>query len=41
VSIFTESPKLGRRALWFAGIYVASVLVFAAVASLLSLLVQG
>jgi hypothetical protein len=34
-----ENPKLGKRALWFAGIYVASVVVFAIVSGMLSLLV--
>jgi flagellar basal body-associated protein FliL len=34
-----ENPKPGKRALRFVGIYVASVLVFAAVSGILSLLV--
>jgi hypothetical protein len=33
------NPKLGKRALWFVGIYAAAVLVFAAVSGILSLLV--
>jgi hypothetical protein len=35
----SENPKLGKRALWFIGIYVASVVAFAAVSGMLSLLV--
>jgi hypothetical protein len=34
-----ENRKLGKRALWFVGIYVASVVAFAAVSEMLSLLV--
>jgi hypothetical protein len=33
------NPKLGKRVLWFAAIYVASVAVFAVVAALLSMIV--
>jgi hypothetical protein len=33
------TPKRGRRVLWFGMIYVASVVVFAAVAGLLSFIV--
>jgi hypothetical protein len=33
------NPKLGKRALWFVGIYVASVVAFAAVSGVLSLFV--
>jgi hypothetical protein len=36
-----ENLKLGKRALWFVGIYIASVLVFATVSGMLSLLVSG
>jgi hypothetical protein len=32
---------LGKRALWFVGIYIASVLVFATVSGMLSLLVPN
>ena len=32
-------PKRGKRALWFGGIYVTSVVVFAVVTGLLSMLV--
>jgi hypothetical protein len=34
-----ENPKLGKRALWFIGIYLASVVVFGTVSGMLSLLV--
>ena len=43
--IITERPNgdnrtgLGKRALWFVGIYVASVVVFVTVSGMLSLLV--
>ena len=34
-----KNLKLGKRVLWFVGIYIASVLVFASVSGMLSLLV--
>jgi hypothetical protein len=34
-----ENLNLGKRALWFVGIYLASVVVFATVSGMLSLLV--
>jgi hypothetical protein len=34
-----DNTGLGKRALWFVGIYVASVAVFVVVSSMLSLLV--
>jgi hypothetical protein len=36
-----ETLNLGKRALWFVGIYVASVVVFVTVSSMLSLLVPN
>ncbi len=37
--IITESkPRLGKKLLWFIGIYAASVLAFGAVSGLLELL---
>jgi hypothetical protein len=39
VRIITENePKLGKRLLWFVGIYAASVVVFGAISGLLELL---
>jgi hypothetical protein len=37
----SEDLKLSKRALWFVGIYVASVVVFATVSGALSLLVPS
>jgi hypothetical protein len=37
----SENRPLGERTLWFVGIYVASVLVFATVSGMLSLLVTN
>jgi hypothetical protein len=37
----SEKRTLGKRTLWFVGIYVASVLVFATVSGMLSLLVTN
>jgi hypothetical protein len=38
--IITEKSSQGRRVLWFAAIYVASVTAFAIITGILSLLVQ-